>query len=236
MEVIKDSPKLVLQGTIILVALLATFGGKMGGTKINMGHLIALVVSILIYRQLRQQRQNQYSQFQSTMDEQLAKLDPENEFPYLLTDPTLLNLLYVALPLRDSSEETFLSLIASCNAYLQTEAAIRNPATMNSAGEYPALLKAAGLILNRFHALVYNPQLEAASSSYKALYDTTLDEIRIHLNNKTSALRTLIVKKQREQPIDLNTIFLPSRTAPRPFDDAVNSVVVERNFQFFDDP
>ncbi len=233
-----DSPQLVLKGTIILVTLLAVFGGQMGGTKINMGHLVALLVSILIYRHLHQQRQIQYSQFQGKMDDELAKIDPENQFPYLLTDTILLNLLSVALPLKDFNEETFLKLIESVNTYLQTVAAILNPATINPAGEYPALLKAAGLILNRFHALIYS-HLESASSSYMVLYHKTLDQIRLHLNLKTSTLRAFIVKRQREQSVDLNTIFLSSWTTPRPFDEAVDgnqSCVVERNFHFFDDP
>lgn len=232
-----SSPRSLLQATLVLVGSLAIFGGKIGGSKVNMGHLIALLVTYVVYRHLEQTRQTQYSQFQGKMDDELVKIDPENQFPYIYTDPTLLNLLSIALPLREGNEETFLGVIQSVNDYLQSNAAIQCPATLNPAAEYPALLAAAGLIINRFHALIYGPLLESDSSSYMVLYRTTLDQIRLHLNKETSALRTLIVHQQRHQPVNVDTIFLPSWTTPRAFDNTVDeSSIVERNFHFFDNP
>lgn len=229
------SPQLLTKGTVVLVAMLAIFGGQMGGPKINLGHILAILVAYAVYQQLKKTQHDQYLEFQNQMDSKLMIIDPQNDFPYLLSDPVLLNLLVIVTPLRKFDEETFLDLIRSANDFLQTSAAIRCPATLNIAAEYSALQKAAGLILNRFHALIYGPNLEIDSSSYLRLYHDALDELRVHLNTETLALRQLIVKSQRLEPVNLGTIFIPSWTAPRPFNDTSEDLV-ERNFHFFDDP
>lgn len=214
---------------ILFIAITcALLGGKLGSGSVNLGHILAFMIVLFVLREFTIRQNTDLSTFQGDMDKQLTILDPKNQYPYLVTDLTLVHLLYLSRLLEIGQEETYAQLLTTVNRFLQLSAEIYCDSTLDKAAEFEPLRISSNLICNTYHALIYSVD---PTTNQRVLYQRCLDQLRLHLNEKMASVRLELLDRTEKESI--RSIKIPSLKRPLPLNSSIDSSLVERNFHFF---